>query len=137
MGIAPAGERSPQTGKGNGNRYPGQGRFVHGHIHAGTLTGDLSLVKRLHDQPVTVFTGAHVRKRNTGYIGFTFLLTRQIHQTRSGLQNRIIGGLIALRSETRNAQPDDIRLERLYGFVIDPQFFIVAGKLVGGKNVDL
>ena len=82
-----------------------------------------------------MFTRPHIRQGNTHGLGGPSSLTGHLHKPGPGLKDRIVGAFIAVRSEPGYTQPDDILLDRLERFIIDSEFFIIPGKLIGRKNI--
>ena len=138
MGVATPGNGFAETGRqGDRNCQPGYRGFKHRQVNAAALPGKLPFVKGLHQHAVSMLTGAHVGQRDPQNLRISIGFPGQFHQSRAGLQNRVIGAFIAVGSETGDAQPDDIRFDRLECIVADAQFFVIARQLVGCKNIHL
>jgi hypothetical protein len=105
-------------------------------VDAGAFARRLSLEERFHKLAVAVDAGPHVRQRNADHLGVAFGFAGHFHETRSGLEDRVIGRLVAVRPESGHPKPDDVGLQRFHGFIIDAQLLVVSGKLVRRKNVD-
>ena len=138
VSVAPARHGSAE-GAGHGDRLcePGRGGVDHGHVDAGPFAGECPLVQRLHQLTVGVLAGAHVGQRDAHHLRVAARLAGEVHETPARLQNRIVGGLVAVRPEPGDAQPDEVGLDRAQGLVVHPQRRVVLGQLVRGKDVHI